>query len=114
MALPHVSSGEVVDIKPFEENFKEAYSFALLRTQHFEVMRLVLPKGKSFPPHHIEGECTIECIEGVLELHAHEKVQTMRARQLVFLGPRVEHGLVAQEDASVLVTILRTGSDVKG
>lgn len=114
MALPHVSSGEVVDIKPFEENFKEAYSFALLRTQNFEVMRLALPTGKSFPPHHLEGECTIECIEGVVELHAHGKAQTMRARQLVYLGPGVEHSLVANEDASVLVTMLRRGSDVKG
>lgn len=114
MALPHVSSGEVVDIKPFEENFKEAYSHALLRTPRFEVMRLALPKGKSFPQHSVEGECTIECIEGVVELHAHGKVQTMRARQLVYLGPGVEHGVVAQEDASVLVTILRVGNDVKG
>jgi quercetin dioxygenase-like cupin family protein len=114
MALPHVSSGEVVDIQPFDDKLKDANSFALLRTRHFEVMRLVLPKGKSFPPHHVEGESTIECIEGMVELHAHGKVQNMRARQLVYLAPGEEHALVAVEDASVLVTILRTGNDVKG
>jgi quercetin dioxygenase-like cupin family protein len=114
MALPHVSSGEVVDIQPFDKKLSDAYSHALLRTRSFEVMRLVLPKGKSFPSHHVEGESTIECIEGVVELHAHGKVQTMRARQLVYLGPGEEHALVASEDASVLVTILRTGNDVKG
>jgi hypothetical protein len=32
----------------------------------------------------------------------------------VYLGPGEEHALVASEDASVLVTILRTGNDVKG
>jgi quercetin dioxygenase-like cupin family protein len=113
MALPHVSSGEVVDIKPLDEQFKDAYSHALLRTRNFEVMRLVLPKGKSFPAHSVEGDSTIECIEGMVQLHAHGKVQKMSARQLTYLGPGVEHALVAEEDASVLVTILRTGNDVK-
>ncbi|MDB5798671.1 MAG: cupin protein [Paucimonas sp.] len=107
MSLPHVSSGEIVDIRPLDQRLKDAFSNALLRTERLEVMRLVLPAGKSFPEHHVDGESTIQCIEGVVELHAHGSIKPMRANQMVYLGPGVRHALVAQQDASVLVTILR-------
>lgn len=107
MSLPHVTSGEVVDIRPLDEKLRDSPSVALLRTDHLEVMRLVLHKGKSFPPHHVDGECTIQCLEGVVELQAHGRQQTMRMHQIVYLAAGVEHALLALEDASVLVTILR-------
>lgn len=107
MSLPHASSGDIVDIRPFDEKLKDAFSMALLRTDHLEVMRLVLPAGKSFPEHHVEGESTVQCIEGVVELRAHGQVQSMHMGQLVYLGPGVRHGLTAVENASILVTILR-------
>lgn len=110
MSLPHASSGDIVDVRPLDEKLRQAPSVALLRTDHLEVMRLVLPKGKSFPDHHVDGESTILCIEGEVELHAHGRTQRMKMDQIVYLGPKVQHALVAVEDASVLVTILRNQS----
>lgn len=107
MALPHATSGEVVDIGPLDDRLKESVSTALLRTDKLELMRLVLPAGKSMPEHHVEGECTIQCIEGEINLDVEGSVKPMRMGQIVYLAPRVRHALVALKDASVLVTILR-------
>lgn len=107
MSLPHASSGDVVDVRPLDERLKGAMSTAVLRTDRLEVMRIVLHAGKSMPEHQVPGELTIQCIEGVVDLHAHGKVTSMQMDELVYLGPAVPHALVAVEDASLLVTVLR-------
>lgn len=106
MSLPHAVSGEVINIRPLDEKLKESISIALLRTNHLELMRLVLVAGKSMPEHRVAGEVTIQCLEGSIELHAHQTMQTLRAGNLVYLAGGEPHSLRALEDASVLLTIL--------
>lgn len=107
MSLPHASSGDLVDVRPLDDKLKQSVSLAVLRTDRLEVMRLVLHAGKSMREHQVPGELTIQCIEGVVDLQAHGTVQTMRMGQLVYLEAGVPHALVAREDASLLVTVLR-------
>ena len=38
-----------------------------------------LKKSKSTPEHKASGAITIQCLEGLIELKAHGKIQTMRA-----------------------------------
>jgi quercetin dioxygenase-like cupin family protein len=106
MSLPHATSGDLINIRPLGEKLKESVSTALLKTAHLEVMRLVLATGKLFPEHKVEGEVTIQCIEGVIELHAHQKTQILLAGDMVYLAGGEPHSLLAKEDASVLLTIL--------
>lgn len=107
MALHHPTSGEVVDIRPLGDKLLETPSTALVRTDDFEVMRMVLPAGKSVSQHHIPGELTIQCLEGTVELQAHDKTQALRAGDLVYLRGEVPHALFALENSSILVTMLR-------
>jgi quercetin dioxygenase-like cupin family protein len=106
MSLPHAVSGEVINIRPLDEKLKESVSIALFRTNHLELMRLVLVAGKSMPEHRVAGEVTIQCLEGAIELHAHQKMQTLHAGDLVYLAGGESHALRAIEDSSVLLTIL--------
>jgi len=69
-------------------------------------MRMVLAAGKSVAEHQVPGEITIQCLEGRVELAAHGSTRLMRAGDLVYLQGGVAHALHAQEDASLLVTIL--------
>lgn len=107
MALPRPISGEVIDIRPLGNRLADTPSTALVRTDDFEVMRMVLPAGKSVPQHQVAGEMTIQCLEGTVELQAHDKTQALRAGDLVFLECDVPHALYAPENAAVLVTMLR-------
>ena len=106
MAIPHASSGQVVDILPADGTLPSPKSFALFKSDQLEVMRVVLPAGKAFPPHRVAGEITVQCLEGRIEISVDGATQQLRAGQLMHLAGGVLHGLVGLEDASALVTIV--------
>src|SRR5512143_3852303 len=105
MAIPHARSGEAVDVRPLGAELKNTRTTALFKTDDLEVMRLVLPAGRSLPPHQVTGEITIQCIEGAIDVTLDGETASLRAGQLVYLARNVVHGVVALEDASALVTV---------
>ena len=107
MSLPHAHSGDVISVRPFRNRLKGAISTALVSTDRFEIMRLVLEAGKTIPPHELAGEVTIQCLEGAVELHMPQKVQQMEEGELVFLAGGEPRSLHATRDSSVLMTLLR-------
>jgi quercetin dioxygenase-like cupin family protein len=113
MSLPHAVSGEIINIRPLEAKLKEAVSTALIKTPHLEIMRLILAAGKSMPEHHVAGEVTIQCLEGTIELRAHQKTQTLHGGELVHVAGGEPYTLKALADASVLMTILLKHGDAK-
>jgi len=106
MAIPHASSGQVVEILSSDGTLPSGQSYAIFKSDQLEVMRLVLPAGKAFPPHRVAGEITVQCLAGSLELDVDGARQMLRAGQLMFLRGGVEHGLVGIEEAIALVTIV--------
>lgn len=107
MALHHASSGELIDIRPLGSGLPRAVTKTLYKSDHMQVFRLVLLAGKTAPEHSVDGEITIQCLEGEVELSVGDATQTMRHGDLVCLAGGVVHALKALEDTSVLVTILR-------
>ena len=106
MAIPHASSGQIVDILPSEGTLPSAKSFALFKSDQLEVMRVVLPAGKAFPPHRVAGEITVQCLDGRIDFSVDGVSQELRAGQLLHLEGGVLHGLVGVEDSSALVTLV--------
>lgn len=107
MSLHHATSGEKIDVRPFGGKLAEAVSTALVRTADLEVMRLVLPKGRSIPEHEVPGEVTLQCIEGTLELQAQGNSQILHPGEMLYLDGHVPYALNAVEDTSLLMTMLR-------
>ncbi len=105
MAIPHATAGQCIEVQSLGERLAGAKTVALFKAQDLEVMRLVLPSGKSLPPHQVAGEITIQCIEGVLDVAVDGRSSVLRAGQLLFLSGGALHGVKAIEDASALVTI---------
>lgn len=105
MALNHAESGDIIDIRPLGNKLSNSISTALFKTSSLEVMRMVLPVGRNVPEHSVQGEMTIQCIEGAIELHAHQKTQALHAGDLIWLAANVPHALHALENTSLLVTI---------
>jgi len=106
MAIPHARPGQIVDILPRDGTLPSAQSYAFFKSDQLEVMRVVLPAGKAFPPHRVAGEITVQCLEGRIEISVDGAMQVLRAGQLMHLGGGVQHGLVGLDDASALVTIV--------
>ena len=106
MAIAHAAPGEVVDVQPLGDQLGEARTAALFKTDGLEVMRLVMPAGKTMPSHWVKGEVTIQCLEGEVDLIAGGLTRRMRAGQLVWLEGAVDHALTAVQPSSVLLTIV--------
>ena len=106
MAIPHATSGQVVDIRPLGDKLKQSVTTTLVKTDKLEVIRLVLPAGKEIPHHQVTGEITVQCLEGVVGFTAHGQTTVLEPGQLLFLSGSEPHAVKGIEDSSVLVTIL--------
>ena len=110
MALHHALSGELIDIRQYKSNLKNAATKTLYKSGRLEVFRMVLLAGKAMPTHQVTGEITVQCIEGSIEFVAAGTSQLMREGDLICLAGGEAHALNAIEDSSVLVTILLHGA----
>lgn len=105
MALSHARSGEPLDVRPLGERLPNEKTAALFKSRDLEVIRLVLRRGLSLPPHKVPGEITIHCLEGCLSVQVEPAPVRLEAGEMLFLAGDVVHGVRAEADAMALVTI---------
>ncbi len=108
MALHHAASGEKIALARGDDDIAHFTSVALAKTAHMELIRLVLPKERPMPEHRVEGEVTLQCLEGEIEVDAHGRSVTLKPGEMLFLAGGEPHSVRALEDAVALMTILLT------
>lgn len=110
MALSHVTSGQPVSLALAASALASAPTSALFKTDHLEVIRVVLPGGKVFPPHKVAGDITVQCLTGAIAFtmgeEGEERCVQLSAGELLYLEGGVRHGLRGLTDAVVLVSIV--------
>lgn len=106
MALPHALPLDTIDVRPLGPALKDAQTASLLKAPQLQLMRLVLPAGRSVPAHHVAGPITIHCLEGEAVLTTPARTCRLEAGRLVMLEGGEPHGLQAVTDASLLVTLV--------
>lgn len=110
MALPHAAPAQPINVAPLGAALASTPSSALFKAGGLEVMRLVLLAGKTMPAHKVDGEITVHCLEGELELSVQradgEHRQRLSAGELCYLEGGVVHAVTGIRDASALVTIV--------
>ena len=106
MALPHAASGDVIAVHSGAEDYSRFSSIALAKTLELELIRLVLPKGKTMPEHHVPGEITLLCLKGEIVVDIHVASRTLHAGDMLYLFGGQAHALRAEQDALALLTIL--------
>ncbi len=105
MAQPHASSGQVVHLPSLNDPSTDARSTAILKADQLEVVRIVLPAGKAFPDHHVQGEITVLCLEGNILFRTPQGEQRMGPGDFIHLQRGEPHALEALEDSLALLTI---------
>lgn len=105
MALQRAKPGEVVDLTPFGARIGEARTQALVKSEGFEAVRLVLPAGTQISSHAVEGEITLHCLEGEVEVRS-DTLSELGSGEWMFLPGGAEHSVQAIEDSSLLLTII--------
>ncbi len=106
MALQHAASGELIRLQRSEDDIAHFTSVALAKTEHMELIRLVLPKERDMPLHKVDGEITLLCLAGELVCDAHGTATILRPGEMLYLLGGVPHAIRANEDAVGLLTIL--------
>jgi len=113
MALQHAASGERIALERGEDDIANFTSIALAKTEHMELIRLVLPVDKPMPEHRVEGEMTLLCLQGEIAFDAHGRTVILRPNEMVYLAGGEPHAIRSNTDAVALMTILlgpvRTG-----
>lgn len=104
MALTHAQPGEKIHVGPLGPALAGSKTVALVKTDRFELIRLVLEGGSSIPVHAVAGYASLQCVEGGVILDAGETIR-MRPNDWVYLPRGEHHALRATEDTSLLLTI---------
>jgi quercetin dioxygenase-like cupin family protein len=111
MALPHANPLDIVNVAPLGEALSTAVSTSLIKTERMQLLHLVLRAHQDQPEHHVNDECTVHCLEGVVEVVTPGGVRQLRAGNLLLLPGGEKHSLRARTDCAVLVTLLLDRGD---
>ena len=106
MAIPHANPGDLIDVRPLGSALPGTKTHTLIKTDKFEVIRLVMAAGKEIAEHKAPGEITIQCLEGKIALTTMGKTDELAAGHLLYLNAREPHSVKCIEDASFLLTIM--------
>ena len=106
MAISHAGSGEIVDLRPLGSRLPDERTTAIVKSDAFEAIRLVVPAGRRIAPHEVSGKITLHCLEGRILLELPDAELEMSAGEWIHLDGGVRHALSGIEDASLLLTIL--------
>lgn len=106
MALQHAGSGEKIALRRDDSDIAHFTSVALAKTDNLEIIRLVLPKERAMPEHRVDGEITLQCLEGEIACDAHGRTVILRPGEMLYLAGGEPHAVRALEDAVALLTIL--------
>lgn len=112
MALHHASSGEIVDLGPLGPALRQARTTALVKTDSFEAIRLVLKAGEELPAHTVSREFMLHCIEGRVGIELADASLELTAQKWVYFDGGIAHALRAVEDSSLLLTIMLPATGV--
>jgi len=108
MAIPHAKPGDVIDVRPLGSELASSKTHTLIKTDKFEVVRLVMAAGKEIKEHKAPGEITVQCLEGKITFTTLGKTEELGAGQMLYLNAGEPHSVSCLEDASFLLTILLT------
>lgn len=106
MALHHASPGEPVDLRPLGPELKNAQTAAIVKSELFEAVHLIVHAGANIPDHSVAGPIMLHCLEGRVLLGLAGSELDLSAGHWVFLEGCEPYSVTGIEDSSLLLTIL--------
>ena len=111
MALPHAQPMDIISVAPLGDALSQAVSTSLIKTERLQLLHLVLRAHQNQPDHHVDDECTVHCLEGIVEVVTPGGVRQLKPGQVVLLPGKERHSLRARSDCAVLVTLVLDRGD---
>ena len=102
----HVQSGEVINLEKLKGNMDVDASYALVKTNDMEVIRMALHEGKTINEHSVEGEISVQCLQGDILFTVDGKAVELTKDDWLYLKKRQSFSYSVKKDTILLVTIL--------
>lgn len=109
MAQRKIAPGEVINLYSLTNDMPEDATLALMKTSDMEAIRMVLPKGKEINEHSVDGEMSVQCLEGRTEFIVDGETHLLSSGDWLYLSRHQPHSLQVIRDTILLVTILFVG-----
>ena len=106
MAVHHARAGEIVDLRPLGAELKRARTTAIVKSEMFEAIRLILHAGTDIAAHSVPGAIMLHCLEGHVLLGLTDSTLELSAGEWVYLDGGARHSVKGIEDSTLLLTIL--------
>lgn len=110
MSQGHIKSGEVVNLESLREEMDVDASYALVKTDDMEVIRMAVHDGKTIDEHHISGEMTVQCLKGDILFMVDGEARELTPGDWLYLKKKQNFSYSAKDDTILLVTILFSGN----
>lgn len=106
MAQRKINPAEVVNLYTPPKDLPEDATLALMKTKDMEVIRMVIPKEKDITEHSVNGQISVQCLEGKTEFGVEGEKHVLTSGDWLYLSRNQPHSLRAIRDSILLVTIL--------
>jgi quercetin dioxygenase-like cupin family protein len=110
MSIHHFGPNEPIDVSPLQDRFSGQKTSTLFKSTQMEVIRMVLPAGKTIAEHKAPGDISVQCLEGRVEFTASGKTHELNAGRMLYLESGTPHSLKSLDDCSMLLTIVVAGA----
>lgn len=104
----HIQSGEVVNLETLKGEMDVDASYALVKTNDMEVIRMSVHKGKTIDEHSVDGEMSVQCLKGDILFMVDGNARELTASDWLYLEKKQTFSYSVKEDTILLVTILFT------
>ncbi|WP_440998645.1 hypothetical protein [Fodinibius sp. SL11] len=106
MSYGHVKSGDRINLQTLREELKVDTTYALVKTDKMEVIRMALPKGKTVEQHSVDSEISALCLKGKILFHIDSKAETLIKDDWLYLKEGQPFSYSVKEDTILLITIV--------
>ncbi|MDF1743000.1 MAG: cupin domain-containing protein [Gimesia sp.] len=108
MADSYSEAGELINVSPLGSQLESMKTTTLVKTDHLQIIRLIMQAGKSLPNHSAPGILIIQCLEGRVIFQCLGKTHELSPGHMLHLPPAESHAVECLETASLLLTIFNT------
>lgn len=102
----HVQSGEVINLETLKSDMQVDASYAIIKTDDMEVIRMALPEGKKIKEHHVAGELSVLCLKGNIVFNVDGNPCELGEDDWLFLEKKQSFSYSVKSDTILLLTIL--------
>lgn len=107
----HVQSSEVINLETLKGDMNVDASYALIKTNDMEVIRMALPEGKEIDEHRVEGEMSVLCLKGNIQFKVGSVVRNLSEEDWMYLKKKQTFSYTVKKDTILLLTILFSSND---